>query len=49
VPRAKAVLTFAAEFFLTRHYDYVDLRDLRPALAEMRYTASVLRKPRPGA
>jgi predicted ATP-grasp superfamily ATP-dependent carboligase len=46
MPRTKAALTFAAEFFRTRHYDYFDRHDLRPALAEMRYTASVLRKSR---
>jgi predicted ATP-grasp superfamily ATP-dependent carboligase len=35
---------FITEFARTHHYDYFDLRDVRPAIAELRYTASVIRK-----
>lgn len=37
----RAAWTFAREFARTRHYDYVDLGDMRPALAEMGETARV--------
>jgi hypothetical protein len=40
----RGVLTFTAEFFRTRHYDFVDRRDLRPALAEMWDTAGIIKK-----
>jgi predicted ATP-grasp superfamily ATP-dependent carboligase len=39
VSRTRALATFAAEFLRTRHFDCVDWRDLRPALAELRATA----------
>lgn len=42
--RARGVLTFLAEFARTRHYDYVDLHDLEPTMAEMRYTVAVISK-----
>ncbi len=44
VSRARGIWTFLAEFARTRHYDYVDLHDLEPAMAEMRYTAAVISK-----
>jgi len=37
-------LAFVTEFARTRHYDYVDLHDMDPAIAEMRYTLAVIRK-----
>lgn len=46
VSRAKGLWTFAWEFARTRHYDYFDLRDMGPAMAEMQYTATVIRKSR---
>ena len=39
VSPARGIWTFTSEFFRTRHYDFVDRRDMRPALAEMRDTA----------
>lgn len=36
--------TFGSEFFRTRHYDFVDRRDMRPALAEISDTAAIIRK-----
>ncbi len=39
---ARAIWTFASEFARTRRYDYFDLRDLTPAIAEMRYTIAVI-------
>ena len=42
--RARGIWTFLAEFARTRHYDYVDLHDLEPSLAEMRYTLAVIGK-----
>jgi predicted ATP-grasp superfamily ATP-dependent carboligase len=42
--RARGIWTFLAEFARTRHYDYVDLHDLEPAMAEMRYTVAVISK-----
>ena len=44
VSQARAVWTFASEFSRTRYYDYFDLRDIRPGLAEMRNTAAVIRR-----
>jgi predicted ATP-grasp superfamily ATP-dependent carboligase len=44
VSRLRGLWAFAAEFARTRHYDYVDLRDMEPAIAEMRYTLAVIRK-----
>jgi len=44
VSRLRGLWAFAAEFARTRHYDYVDLRDMEPAIAEMRYTMAVIRK-----
>jgi predicted ATP-grasp superfamily ATP-dependent carboligase len=44
VSAARGLQTFLWEFSRTRRYDYVDWRDLRPALAELRYTSSVIRK-----
>jgi predicted ATP-grasp superfamily ATP-dependent carboligase len=40
----RGALTFTAEFFRTRHYDFVDRRDLRPAMAEMWDTAGIIKK-----
>jgi biotin carboxylase len=42
--RARAVWTFTWEFFRTRHYDFLDLRDLRPALASTRDTWATIRE-----
>lgn len=44
VPRGRGILTFTAEFIRTRHYDYFDLRDLRPAVAELRNTVAIVGK-----
>jgi len=44
VPLARGVWTFTTEFFRTRHYDFVDRRDMRPALAEVWDTAGIIRK-----
>jgi predicted ATP-grasp superfamily ATP-dependent carboligase len=44
VSRSMGIWTFVAEFVRTRHYDYLDLRDMRPVMAELRHTASVVRK-----
>lgn len=41
---ARSLWTFTSEFFRTRHYDLVDARDMRPALAEVRDTAGIIRK-----
>lgn len=46
VSRFRGVWTFVSEFARTRHYDYFDLRDMGPAIAEMRYTAAVIRRAR---
>jgi predicted ATP-grasp superfamily ATP-dependent carboligase len=46
VSRTRALATFAAEFLRTRHFDCVDWRDLRPALAELRATARAVLKSR---
>jgi predicted ATP-grasp superfamily ATP-dependent carboligase len=44
VPLTRGLWTFTSEFFRTRHYDFVDRRDMRPALAEMWDTAGIIRK-----
>jgi predicted ATP-grasp superfamily ATP-dependent carboligase len=35
VPRARGLWLFASEFARTRHYDYIDVRDPGPAIAEL--------------
>ncbi len=42
VSPARTIWTFGSEFFRTRYYDYVDFRDMKPALAEMRDTVGVI-------
>jgi len=37
VPVARSLRIFAGEFFRSRHYDFFDLRDLRPGISELRY------------
>jgi predicted ATP-grasp superfamily ATP-dependent carboligase len=44
VSPARGLWTFTSEFFRTRHYDFVDRRDMRPALAEIWDTAGIIRK-----
>ena len=44
VPLGRGLLTFSAEFLRTRHYDFVDRRDMRPAFAEMWDTAGIIKK-----
>ena len=44
VSAPRAIWTFLWEFFRTRHYDYIDRHDMRPALAELRQTAVIVRK-----
>jgi predicted ATP-grasp superfamily ATP-dependent carboligase len=44
VPLSRGLMTFTAEFFRTRHYDFVDPRDLRPAFAEVWDTAGIIKK-----
>jgi predicted ATP-grasp superfamily ATP-dependent carboligase len=44
VSSSKGIWTFITEFIRTRHYDYLDLRDARPAITALRNTASVIRK-----
>ena len=44
VSPARGIWTFGSEFFRTRHYDFVDRRDMRPALAEIWDTAGIIRK-----
>ena len=41
---ARSIYTFISEFAKCRHYDCFDRRDVRPFLAELRYTMHVLRK-----
>jgi len=41
MPAARAAWTFISEFARTRYYDFFDRDDMRPGLAEMRYTAAV--------
>ena len=43
-PPARSLWTFASEFFRTRHYDLIDRRDMKPALAEVRDTAGIIRQ-----
>jgi predicted ATP-grasp superfamily ATP-dependent carboligase len=44
VSPGRGIWTFTSEFFRTRHYDFVDRRDMRPALAEIWDTAGIIRK-----
>jgi predicted ATP-grasp superfamily ATP-dependent carboligase len=44
VSAVSGLWTFTSEFFRTRHYDFVDRRDMRPAVAELRDTAGIIRK-----
>jgi len=37
VPVARSLWIFGSEFFRSRHYDFFDLRDVRPGIAELRY------------
>jgi hypothetical protein len=37
VPVARSLWIFASEFFRSRYYDFFDLRDARPGIAELRY------------
>lgn len=46
MPRARALWTFTSEFARTRHYDCFDWRDLGPVMAELRTTATAIRKSR---
>jgi hypothetical protein len=39
---ARTLWTFTSEFFRTRHYDGVDPRDLRPAVAELWDTMGII-------
>jgi cation diffusion facilitator CzcD-associated flavoprotein CzcO/predicted ATP-grasp superfamily ATP-dependent carboligase len=39
VPRARALWLFGSEFLRSRHYDFVDRHDLRPAIAKLREVA----------
>jgi predicted ATP-grasp superfamily ATP-dependent carboligase len=36
VPVPRSLWIFASEFFRSRHYDFFDLRDVRPGIAELR-------------
>jgi hypothetical protein len=40
VPRGRALLTVTSDLVRVRNYDCFDRRDVRPALAELRYTAA---------
>lgn len=44
VSRGRGLWTFLAEFTRTYSYDYFDVHDPEPAIAEMRYTIAALRK-----
>jgi predicted ATP-grasp superfamily ATP-dependent carboligase len=44
VSAASGLWTFTSEFFRTRHYDFVDRRDMRPAFAEIYDTAAIVKK-----
>jgi predicted ATP-grasp superfamily ATP-dependent carboligase len=46
VSRSRALWTFGSEFFRTRHYDFIDRHDLRPAITELRNTAAAIRRSR---
>jgi hypothetical protein len=39
---ARTLWTFTSEFFRTRHYDGVDRRDLKPAVAELWDTWAII-------
>jgi len=49
VSRARAFWLFGSEFARTGHYDCVDRRDLGPSIAELRNTASAVRRSRSGS
>ncbi|MGH3170844.1 MAG: hypothetical protein ACRDN0_33860, partial [Trebonia sp.] len=40
----RIVYAFISEFAKSRHYDYFDRRDIKPFLAELRFTMHVLMK-----
>jgi len=44
VPRARSIWILTSEFVRCRHYDYLDSRDLKPFVAELRYTLATLQK-----
>jgi predicted ATP-grasp superfamily ATP-dependent carboligase len=44
ISAASGLWTFGSEFFRTRHYDFVDRRDMRPAFAELGFTAGIIKK-----
>jgi predicted ATP-grasp superfamily ATP-dependent carboligase len=44
VTPARGLWTFTSEFFRTRHYDFVDRYDMRPAVAEVWDTAAIIRE-----
>ena len=44
VSATSGLWTFTSEFFRTRHYDFVDRRDMRPAFAEIYDTAAIVKK-----
>ena len=41
--RGRAIWTFTSEFARARHYDHFDVRDVAPAIAELRYSMTVIR------
>ncbi len=48
VSAPRAMWTFLWEFARTRHYDYIDHHDMRPALSELRQIAAIARNMRRG-
>jgi predicted ATP-grasp superfamily ATP-dependent carboligase len=44
ISAASGLWTFGSEFFRTRHYDFVDPRDMKPAFAELGFTAGIIKK-----
>jgi len=44
VSRSRALWWFGSEFFRTRHYDFVDWHDMRPAMAELGSAAVAARQ-----
>jgi predicted ATP-grasp superfamily ATP-dependent carboligase len=42
--RARCLYAFISEFARSFHYDYFDSRDVKPFLAELKYTIKILRK-----
>jgi predicted ATP-grasp superfamily ATP-dependent carboligase len=44
VPLPRGLMTFTGEFFRTRHYDFVDRRDMRPAFAEAWDTLGIIKQ-----